>query len=502
MGLGRKLRDAAAAALKAAEAPPSEEQLAKLTPEQRERYELHTARAEQIRSGALAPPPITGLTAKLMGAKDAAAAGLESRPVAEDARLVGEALRGPAGDVVHKVVKAPKGPDRIEDAAEWERVMRAERATRDAAREPYLTPGRAPIRISRVAAQGGTQAEEVADYLASTGLAGRPDLVFGLYRVPDRIGPTGGTEKRRVVEWDVVHASTAQLAPAAPPADVFFDAGKPWVARRPGEPSVLDEDLALAYLVSAGIGPEQTLGVARHCTIDPYSDQDGDGHMTARVQGVHAFHSAGVGGTVAREMAEAAPLTLEPRPPDGIWLELLNWDAVARAVHPVRQQRPRIPSQFPYLPLTAQELLRSYLEVVGIAPQDSYGVQATYDRPVDLLGRTSTSTWVSVRRTTGGDKMPCADGEDRVRLHGGDHVVVAYRDSDAYAEGRQRWAGYQADVLQADLARRVYPRGPVPKPDSRLERALDRVNDVVAFFDPDESTEDGFVPPRYCWPPA
>ena len=50
-----------------------------------------------------------------------------------------------------------------------------------------------------------------------------------------------------------------------------------------------------------------------------------------------------------------------------------------------------LPSPFAYLPLTPQELLRAYLGIVGIAPQDSYGVQITYGRPLNLLARTSTS---------------------------------------------------------------------------------------------------------------
>ena len=144
----------------------------------------------------------------------------------------------------------------------------------------------------------------------------------------------------------------------------------------------------------------------------------------------------------------AAPLAAGP--PAGVRIELLNWDAIAAVVHPVRQHRPYLPSRFPYLPLTPQELLRAYLEIVGVAPHDSYGAQVTYDQPLDLLGRTSTSS--HVRKTTGGDELPCADGKPRVRMHGGAHVVLAYRDSPAYAEGRRRWAAYEAEVLQADLS--------------------------------------------------
>ena len=393
------------------------------------------------------------------------------------------------------IEKVP-GRDRIEDPAEWERVMRAEHALRDAAREPYLAPDRSPLRISRVATRGGTQGLQVAEHLAACGLAGRPELVYGVYRVPDRIRPSAGPEKGRVVEWDVVHAATEPLAPAEAPADVYFDAGDTWVARRIGEPSILDEDLALAYLRHAGIGPERTLGIARHCTIDPYGESESSTYLIARVNGVHVFHSGPAGGV-------ATPLEIAPGPPDGVWIELLDWDTIARAVHPVRQHRPHLPSPFPYLPLTPQELLRAYLGIVGIAPRDSYGVQVTYDRRLDLLNRTSTRA--GVRKTTGGDKLPGADGKARVRMHGGAHVVLSYRDSPAYAEGRRRWAAYESDVLEADLSHETRPRRPVPEGEygmGRAERTANRIADVVSFFDPDTTNYDGFEPPRYCWPPS
>ena len=75
-------------------------------------------------------------------------------------------LQGPAGEVVHGVVKAPKRRDVIEDPAAWEQQMLAERAVRDAARAAYLAPGRRPVHITRVATRGKTQLREVADHLA------------------------------------------------------------------------------------------------------------------------------------------------------------------------------------------------------------------------------------------------------------------------------------------------------------------------------------------------
>ena len=202
------------------------EKLAKLTPAERERYEMWEAHTEQLRAGGAAVDP----------------------------RLVGKALMGPAGEVTSGLVKRPK-TEPIKDPAGWERTMRAELAPRDAARRPYLSSQRPPLRISRIVTRGKTQAEDVTKHLAACGLAGRPDLVYGLYRVPDRIRPSAGPEGRRVVEWDIVHAATAPLPPADAPADVYFDAEATWVARRIGEPSILDEDLALAYLIAGGHRP-------------------------------------------------------------------------------------------------------------------------------------------------------------------------------------------------------------------------------------------------------
>jgi hypothetical protein len=411
-----------------------------------------------------------------------------------EAMLSMQPLQGPAGRHVAGVEKAPEPAPRIEDHVEWERVMRAELDVREAARAPYLAPERPPLRISRFVTRGATQGQEVAAHLAACGLAGRPDLVYGVYRVPDRIRPSAGAERKRVVEWDVVHAATSPLAPAEPPADVFFDARTTWVSRQIGEPRPLDEDLALAYLTGAGIGPERTLGIARHTTIDPYDTGESQHYLTAQVHGVHVF-------LPGHPPPPSAPLVAGP--PAGVRIELLNWDAIAAVVHPVRQHRPYLPSRFPYLPLTPQELLRAYLGIVGVAPHDSYGAQITYDKQLDLLGRTSTSS--HVRKTTGGDKRPCADGKERVRMHGGDHVVFAYRDSPAYAEGRKRWAAYEAEVLQADLSHGTEPRRPVPAREyamGKLERKANRIVDAVSIFDPDTSNDSGPPPPRYCWPPA
>ena len=276
-----------------------------------------------------------------------------------------------------------------------------------------------------------------------------------------------------------MHAATEPLAPAEPPADAYFDARATWVARGIGEPRPLDEDLAVAYLAGAGIGPERTLGIARHCTIDPYSESEHADSLKARVHGVHVFHP-GAAAAPAPRPSRSRPAR---RPASGS--SSSTGTRSRRSSTPCASTARTCPRAFPYLPLTPQELLRAYLEIVGVAPQDSYGVQVTYDKQLDLMGRTSTSS--HVRKTTGGDELPCADGKPRVRMHGGAHVVLTYRDSPAYAEGRRRWDAYEAEVLQADLSAGTEPRRPLPAGEygmGKLERSANRVADAVVLLRP------------------
>ena len=471
MGFGRRLLEGAFNKMDELGERSQAASLAKLTPAERERYEAWEARSAALRAGA-------------------------SEEDLGDARLLGKVLHGPAGEVVHGVTKLPKGRDDIEDPAAWEQQMLAERAVRDETRAEYLAPARHPVRITRVATRGKTQVREVADYLGSSGLAARPDLVYGAYRVPDLISPGRlGSEKGAIVEWDVVHAADDALAPAETPATMTFDAEEVLVARGVGEPRPLDEDLALDVLARAGIGPERTLGIARDVTIRKVggNDDNSQPRILATVRGVHLLVAGGA------PAATGAPWRIAEGPPDGVHLEVLQWDAIAQAVHPVRQRRAPLPSPFAYLPLTPQELLRAYLEIVGVAPADTYSAQVTHDRPFDLMGRTSTS-W-HVRRTGGGPDLPCADGKPRQRMAGGHHIVVAYRDTPEYVIGRARFDAYAETELHAHLRSSLGLRAPVPKPPSRLMRTIDRVGDVVDFFSDDGGTENGFVAPRYCWPP-
>ena len=355
------------------------------------------------------------------------------------------------------------------------RIMAEERAARDLARAPYLAPERPPLAISRLATRGATQLDELMLFLQTSGLAARPDLVYGVYRVPDRIsvGLTPSSERARLVEWDVVHADLPSGPVDTPVTPIYFAAKDHWVARRKGEPSILDEDLGLAHLTRAGIGPDGCIGIARFGNFVRPKDrwyaldqgEDAENYLVPLVEGVVVLLPASDDGGVQAQMAAEAPLLLGDDVLAGIHSEVLNWAAVARAVHPRLQHPPASPSPFPYLPSTPQELLRAHLEIVGLHPTDCYSAQVTIDEPYALIGRIAMGT------STLGSAQPCADGKDRRRMHGARRIVVTYRDRPEYADGRERWNRYQHEVLLAHLERATDVRKPVV-PDELPENAF------------------------------
>ncbi|MCB0971096.1 MAG: hypothetical protein KDA97_06205, partial [Acidimicrobiales bacterium] len=164
------------------------------------------------------------------------------------------------------------------------------------------------------------------------------------------------------------------------------------------------------------------------------------------------------------------------------------------------------PSPFAYLPSSPQELLGAYLEVVGIHPAHCYGVSVVEDQPRVIDGVSTSAGGLIQTRTNVGTKQPCADGEDRRRLVGGVHVVLAHLDAPAYAEGRERWERYQREVLQANLAAETGARRPVHDAAYRdlppglrgLVRGADRIDRLVDVFDAEWNGR--FAPHRYCWP--
>ncbi|MDT5247366.1 MAG: hypothetical protein QOD36_4742 [Mycobacterium sp.] len=468
-------------------------------------------------------------------AQAASVAAQEQSRTEHQARLDAEVLGGAAGAAVHGTV--PSGPQPgaldqmkhtahaltnvsgllgfgsgfapgIRDPIERARVQAGERAARDAARGPYLAARPFPATITRVPCRGATQHHDVARFLADSGQAARPDLVFGVYRVPDRISPrTPGGEARRFVEWDVVHAPGVLPTAVALPNVARFDAGEHTVRRAHGQPSVLDEDLALAGLIEAGIPPEACLGVARDVVMEAGADlRDlGAGETgavgVARVTGVAAFHTT-----------SHVPPALVDVPFEGVagtYVEVLNWAAVRRVVHPRPQKGPETPSPFPYLPSTPQEVLLAYLDVVGLQPGDCYGAEVTVDE-MSGYGPVTSTTRESLNmddlRLGGYEESVCADGKSRTRLQCGSRVVVSYRDRPKYAEGRKRWHAYQDNVLFARMhlktgARRVIADEFEDVPGGAARRAVSRVAGALDKLTSFTSQPDHFrVNLRYCQP--
>jgi hypothetical protein len=264
---------------------------------------------------------------------------------------------------------------------------------------------------------------------------------------------------------------------------------------------VLDEDLALTYLAYASIPPEQAFGIARHLVIDTRGGDEGPDYMVSRVTGVHVFHAPGPGEGVRKQMEDSSPLRLGVGGPDGFHIEVLDWSAIGDVVHPQTHKPSLVPSPAPHLPNDPQELLRAHLEIVGLDPAHCYSAQVTEDLPTDIRGRGTAGYFQTT--TNVGFKQMCADGKERRRLFGGSQLVVVYRDDPAYAAGRERWARYQREVLQGDLAVGGL-RPPVEEP-GFTERMPAGVRGLVKTADFLINTADdgfqGFKPHRYCWPP-
>lgn len=487
-----------------------EQALAAMTPEQRAAYEANQVQAAAAQQQGLA-------ASEAHRVLDGPAGEFLYGPSATDqlAALQTGGLGGMLKMTAQQFGKELKGaydagPKHEKDRDLAFQIATQERAQRDAARAPYLAPDRWPVSISRIATRGHTQVAEVIAHLRSSGLGARPDLVYGVYRVPDRISPavTSHSESGRVVEWDIVHSALPDAPSDAPVGAAWFPGGLPWVARRKGEASVLDEDLGTYYLGRAGVLPESTLGITRLCTfaepkdrwyaLDSGSSGDtGDSYpIVPIVEGVLVFHAGPDPTAVVSQLRAEAPHPLGPDVLAGTHIEVLNWTAISNAVHPRVQHPPPTPSPFPYLPSTPQELLRAYLEVVGVRSFDCTSAQVTIDRPFPLVGRITMGT------SNIGSSQPCADGKERRRLQGARRIVVAYRDRPEYATGRQRWDLYQHEVLMAHLERGNDLRPPVipdELPDNPVLRAGAKILDLAERV----TTIGEWDPPppyRYCWP--
>ncbi len=330
-----------------------------------------------------------------------------------------------------------------------------ERAARDAARAPYRA-GDAPA-FTRFTTTGNAQLQDVPTQLRTLD----PADVYGVYRVPDRLGrPRSGGEGKAKVEWEIAHRPSPRAAAltvhtSAFPRDAHI------AARRPGEPSVLDEDVAGELARRARLSPEDSYGLTRLLQIRGVDFGDG-ASWSAEIEGVLLFTRANLEEPL-RAMAAEAPLA---RLDSALHLEILDWEAVAAYNAPFRWGEARVPAPLPHLPTDAHELLTAYVEVVGLRPEDCYGVQLTRSAE----GVVADLSLATFRQSFNADKS---------RFRATEHVVLAYRDSEALREGRGRWAAYQAEVLRARLDHLSGVRPPIaalnPRP-SFLSELFDFVN--------------------------
>ena len=344
-----------------------------------------------------------------------------------------------------------KPPPELEDPAERDRVAATERAARDLARAPYLAAAPPAIAFTRVGTTGRTQLEEVVEALRASGLSAAPERVFGVYRVPDRFDHNKNSENRAYVEWEIAHAPGA-LAPAAD--DVLITAfarEDHWVARRVGEPSVLDEDVAGTLCARAGLEPEDCFGLPRLLQIRG-SDSEAEGKIwQAHVDGALVFSRPSEAVTRAHEqLMGEAPLALAARPV----LPFYSRDprlGVGRRVGLARPQRAaarpvaaaappeHVAGADDRLPRGRRGARRGLLRRAGHARRHGEG----HRRPLDgeHAQELPLGAEAAERRRHG------PRGASRPR----EIVVVAYRDRAEYQEGRARWGEYQDEVLRAKL---------------------------------------------------
>ena len=380
--------------------------LASLTPEQRAKYEANMAEVEagmaesqaswqEAREIEDSVRPLWGPAGDYVYGPTLESAGspedLEAKAAAEGIMSVVRDQRAKNKGQFKTGVRQSFGineVDQIDDPALRAEVAASERAARDAARAPYRATEAVPVAFDRIATRGKTQVAELLDH-APTEWALRPTTSSASTafptasarrspRTPRRGGSSSGrscTRRRRPVRPRRAPSRRRSWPRSSGSPD--GSASRRCLTRTSRWPSACRPG-------SARSAASASRGSASSGRSRGEGSEDSAGPIRTLVNGVIAIHPEEASGTFEQLMA-AAPLPLPLGGERGIHVEVLNWDALARAVHLKINHPHPVPSPFPYLPATPGELLAAYLEVVGVQPADCYSAQATVDSPMPLM---------------------------------------------------------------------------------------------------------------------
>ena len=245
-------------------------------------------------------------------------------------------------------------------------------ATRRARRTSRRTAS--PIHISRLSHARQDPARR-GPRATSTAAASPRIAIFGVYRVPDRISQALTPHSERAGRSS--GTSSTSPIPAGPSAPLVATVvrRRRAVGRAPAPVSrrCSTRSSRSRSASSAGIGPEQCAGLARVLGV-PDAARWRRRRELARpvctlVRGVVAVHPQAATRAPTSACAPPRRCSLHRTAAASTSRSSTGHAIAVRGAHPCSPHPPSVPSPFPYLPATPQELLRAYLEVVGVQPE-------------------------------------------------------------------------------------------------------------------------------------
>ena len=332
-------------------------------------------------------------------------------------------------------------PDR-EGPIDWAQAA-GERAH---GRSRFASPSARPARIDRFTVPG-TDPTAGVRALSWAGVPSRSHEVWGCYPsaavahpghlVDGRLGVKAGAAgpiDLPWVEWTVVHAAGPELATAlaeaaavvatashGPPPDVehvTLDRAETWLRRPKTDPVPFDEDVAALLCHAGRVDPAASLGVHRVLSWGVWGPAE-QRHVMVEPTGVGLLGRPEARlGEARSALARSAPTRFEADDDLSVHVAALDLSLRYQLEPWPWTQDPPTATAYPWLPGDTDELLLAYLEIVGLHPQDCYGVATT------------------IREQQSGRVLP----GDAVRGDAAGLVTVVHRDDDDYEAGRRRFA--------------------------------------------------------------